>query len=533
MTCHHPATDSTMNATLVGRVGGLLLVVAVLVSIVAASRRTSPMFPVSDEAMTEIYTLQATHGQQLTGPYSRFGWHHPGPVYFYFLVPFYEAAGRRTAGLNAGALVSNLLMVAVIGWALARNRQHALLVGFAVLMFLYARPLNELLVSSWNAHVAVLPLAATLVTAALALAGDHVLLPVVVAIGSFAVQTHLAVAPGVALCAGAALTVPLVRARPDGTRDPAPWVFTVIVAAILWIVPLVESLKNGGGNIHLLLAFFSSSPPSLRSMSAGPQAWCDLVTAVLRSDLRVPAGLPFEASGGTVTRSLAVAELVLLAGVAMAKRRAGDRGFAWLASLALVTSLVALYAASHIPEDLTDHQVFWISALGMVNATIILGALVAWANEVASVPTGIKRSMVLLVVGSFSLWLVYSGLSGMAAVGIRSRHPSSEERFVRATTRVLSDIFARQPGRHVTLRVDPATWQVTAGLLLQLEKAGVPCSVDAALAMYGEQFRPRGTEDFEVAIVKADGHSLFADRPGCDLLFERDDVFAYGCSLVR
>ena len=313
------------------------------------------------------------------------------------------------------------------------------------------------------------------------------------------------------------------------------WValFTVIVAAILWSVPLVESLKNGGGNLRLLFAFFSSSPPSFRSMSAGPQAWCDLLTAVLRSDLRVPAGLPFEASGGAVTRFLAVAELVLLAGVAVAKRRAGDRGFAWLASIALVTSLVALYVASRIPEDLTDHQVFWISALGMVNATIIVGALVAWANEVASVPTGVKRSMVLLVVGGVSLWLVYSGLSGMAAVGIRSRHPSSEERFVRATTRVLSDIFARQPGRHVTLHVDPATWQVTAGLLLQLEKAGVPCSVDAAVAMYGEQFRPRGTEDFEVAIVKAEGRSLFTDRPGCNLLFERDGLFAHGCSLAR
>ena len=103
-----------MKATTVRRVGGLLLALAVLASITAASRRISPMFPVSDEAMTEIYTLQATHGQQLTGPYSRFGWHHPGPVYFYFLVPFYEAARRRTAGLNAGAGVVALTFTCMI-----------------------------------------------------------------------------------------------------------------------------------------------------------------------------------------------------------------------------------------------------------------------------------------------------------------------------------------------------------------------------------------------------------------------------------
>ena len=39
--------------------------------------------------------------------YSRFGWHHPGPLYFYLLAPWYWLSGS-TAGMQAGALVINL-----------------------------------------------------------------------------------------------------------------------------------------------------------------------------------------------------------------------------------------------------------------------------------------------------------------------------------------------------------------------------------------------------------------------------------------
>jgi hypothetical protein len=36
-----------------------------------------------DYAALELYTRLAAQGRQLLGPYSRFGFHHPGPAYFY------------------------------------------------------------------------------------------------------------------------------------------------------------------------------------------------------------------------------------------------------------------------------------------------------------------------------------------------------------------------------------------------------------------------------------------------------------------
>jgi len=43
------------------------------------------LYPVSDQAILEIYTLHAVRGFWTLGPYSQFGWHHPGPLYFYLL----------------------------------------------------------------------------------------------------------------------------------------------------------------------------------------------------------------------------------------------------------------------------------------------------------------------------------------------------------------------------------------------------------------------------------------------------------------
>jgi len=48
-----------------------------------ATRHAPPFREVSDGAILEIYALQALEGKLLVGPYSRFGWHHPGPGYFY------------------------------------------------------------------------------------------------------------------------------------------------------------------------------------------------------------------------------------------------------------------------------------------------------------------------------------------------------------------------------------------------------------------------------------------------------------------
>jgi hypothetical protein len=101
----------------------LILTIAALaaINLIWLTRHAPPFREVSDGAILEIYTLEALKGKLLLGPYSRFGWHHPGPLYFYLEAPWYWLSGRHTAGMQAGALVINLAALATVAWAAARR----------------------------------------------------------------------------------------------------------------------------------------------------------------------------------------------------------------------------------------------------------------------------------------------------------------------------------------------------------------------------------------------------------------------------
>ena len=78
-------------------------------AMVSFARVTPPITTDSDFAVDRGVHGLATRGRLLVGPYSRFGWNHPGPFYFYFQAPLYALSGHKAASLYAGALAINLL----------------------------------------------------------------------------------------------------------------------------------------------------------------------------------------------------------------------------------------------------------------------------------------------------------------------------------------------------------------------------------------------------------------------------------------
>jgi hypothetical protein len=53
---------------------------------------SAPTYSSGDGALLDLYTLYSSRGVWSLGPYSRFGWNHPGPLFFYCIVPFYLAS---------------------------------------------------------------------------------------------------------------------------------------------------------------------------------------------------------------------------------------------------------------------------------------------------------------------------------------------------------------------------------------------------------------------------------------------------------
>lgn len=178
---------------------------SVLAAVVALAR-SAPLFATkADIAVTELYVQLALKGQLVVGPYSRFVWHHPGPLYFWILMPFYALSGEQGVGVYAGALAINALTAIVIAWVLARAGRGALapLVLGALVAFAWRN--RWLLASPWTAHVPVMAGVAVIVLASAVAIGRVGMLPLLIAFGGFAVQTHIALAPMVAAVSAGAL----------------------------------------------------------------------------------------------------------------------------------------------------------------------------------------------------------------------------------------------------------------------------------------------------------------------------------------
>src|SRR5215212_4584769 len=100
---------------------GLLLPVslaAVLAPFVVALVRVLAAGPAvsvaGDEALAGLAVRRAAGLDQLLGPYSQWGWNHPGPAWFYLLVPAYELGGGTDRALVAAQLTVHALLAALV-----------------------------------------------------------------------------------------------------------------------------------------------------------------------------------------------------------------------------------------------------------------------------------------------------------------------------------------------------------------------------------------------------------------------------------
>ena len=118
-----------------------------------------------DRAVIALTAADVWRTPVLLGPYSRFYWHHPGPVYFYVLGVWNWAFGGRSVGLTLGATGINL--AAAVGvLAVAHRRGGRPLVAWtALLMAFYLLAIGPVAFDVWNPSVTLLPFAFALMLA--------------------------------------------------------------------------------------------------------------------------------------------------------------------------------------------------------------------------------------------------------------------------------------------------------------------------------------------------------------------------------
>ncbi|HZR22273.1 MAG TPA: hypothetical protein VFA59_01720 [Vicinamibacterales bacterium] len=452
---------------------------------VILARVAQPFAPVSDIALTEIYAREAARLHLLVGPYSRFGWHHPGPLYFYWLAPFYAVGGHTTAALNAGALTLSLATVAATAFVAEKQfgRPIALLLVVALLGFLVRVP--PLIVSSWNAHAIVLPSVLLML-----LAGGPAIAALAL-VASFLVQTDVALAPFVA----AVVLIALVSNRPSAWRRAL--LGTAIVLAVVWLPVVIER-----DNVGQLWRFFVTNRAAGPGFGNAVAIWADAVTAPFRPGLLLAKGTPIEPTFSSVNVALAIGLVAATGAAVMFAIRRQKYALARFAFIAVASSVVTLIAATRIEGGLSDHQSFWFGIIGVVDLVCVVG--------VALPPMFIAPFLIPAAVTIVALLGVYQ--MNLARQGIIPVTESAYSAPNFATS--IRDYLQRTHAQRPLIRLDDHQWELGVGILLQLDRADVPFAVDDDwMPMFPGRFRATGREDAEITLAARGSHRELAARP--------------------
>lgn len=455
-----------------------------------------------DQGVLELWTRSALHGDALVGPYSRFGWNHPGPIAFYVFAPGYALSGQRPGGLALGALAVNVACLAV----LVRGIQRQVGVGQAHLAAIVS--VGFLVVAGttwfdepWNPVLVVVPLVLAGVAAARVVSGVSSQLWVAAAAATFCVQTHVGTLPVAAACTGLATGSVVVRAV---RHRQAPWRDVAVAAAVsvaLWLPPVVQQLTGHPGNLRLLASFFRSSSGhhgahEVADVSVASVSWSgtDLIHRAL-----FPEALP----GATAWRLAWLAIVVLCVTVGgVTAWRAGRRLEPSLALVA-VTSLAALLVGlTRANGPLEEYLALPSLAVGHL---LVLSLVLTTAPWVAAHLSSTARAR---AVGALP-W-ASAAVAAFAVAAIVATHPS-RDLYVRMATPAseptLTHLEAALDGAGA-VNLDIAShdaWPEAVLVANQLERDGVAVRVPEEWRfLFGEQRTGQRCGDPVVSVRRAD-----------------------------
>lgn len=360
-----------------------------------------------DQALIELATRRAVGFHQLVGPYDRFGWAHPGPIYFYLLSIPYRIFGPGARPDFVGeVLIFGAATVAIVGAVFRRAGGWAALAS-AIWVLLACLMLTPLRVEyPWNPFAVMVPTFLVVVLAAAAMAGSALWLLAAVLVGSFVVQTDISTLPLSAAVIVIAGACQLARffARSSRSFPPRPSiirrrVLAGVGMAILigiWIPPLVQQVNGPGpGNLGTILHFFAHAPPAHVSFAA---AATDV--AAVDASFAYGAGTIFGRSVSSPHTALVLTIAILVGVAATALGWLRRQPFAAsLGVLSLVGLLASIVAVTRIVGGVMGYLILWELAVP-VAGLVGLGVAILAPRSPVSGSEPQRRSLAQTLAGT-------------------------------------------------------------------------------------------------------------------------------------
>lgn len=472
--------------------------------------------PSADQAWIELQIRDIGHRAVLLGPYSRFGWFHPGPLLYYLLWLPYRLTGSAAVSLVLAALTLNAVVLVVI--ALVARRRGGLPLVVLTLLFtglLGAALGPQFFRDVWNPDITVLAFVLLVLLAWSLSCAEAWALPAAAAVGTFLVQTHVSyglvtAALLLAGAVGAGLTV--WRRRGDGVRDRARgWLWSVAVTAavlaLLWLPVVVQQLTRSPGNVSALYHFFRdhhrehSYTDAWHVVASQLGAWPDWIHGTVARNIYSGA---LDLTGAV---PVPVWLIVLIGVAALTWRRAKDA--LRLDALLVITVVAAVVSVSRIVGDIFPYLVTWTWALGMLTWLAIAWSVARWWQT--RPPTDARIGRIALVIAAAALVVVsVTNVVDAARAGnpdaVGSRTVAALARDVRRALPSGSGVVEIRAGS------TPGSVWTGAGLADALERQGIDTRVAAELGFAYGPDRVLGDERVRLVVLPVEQDDLPATR---------------------
>ena len=496
--------------------GGLATVAAGLPMVVAAgvlALQRPDVVADGDFAVDEIALLRSTHFAQLVGNYSRFGWSHLGPAWFYALDFVYAPLGQHSWAFFVAALALHALALCLIVLAAWRIRGPALAAITALLLLWFVATLGlPTFRGAWPPYETILPIILFLLLAALGAAGSTLAVVGALLVGSYEAQLHVGTVPTIAIALGVMTVIRLAGHRwPARTRvfsDIKGRPLTLVLLGLglatltaMWIPVVVDELTGHPGNLTKLARFFFLANLPHHHLHEGVAALGRHLTVFPFGHL--PPGTESDYSVLTLARLLPVVAFLALSGaLAAAGTIARDRFAQSLGAILFVVTIGLVWSISRAIGELSSYFLLWTTTLPLV---LIVGwaALLLKLAALTWLPRSSSSMRARALAAGFAAALVV--LTAIQTVGfLRLPSPAMEaDPGTRTAAALVEASLASQPRQPVLVTIVALdAWPAAAGVSLQLIKHGWPVSVRPEYQfMFGDQMRATGREGVELVFV--------------------------------
>ena len=517
----------------------LLLVVVAPLVVALAGLHSPRWYPSLEYAEYELHVRDVgTSHTPMTGLIGRLGvpeerGSHPGPLSFYALAPAYRLAGSSPWALQVATVLLHAAGVAVALLIGHRRGGVGLMVLTAAVTTVLLRFYGAMTMTEpWNPYVPLVWWVVFVLAVWSVVEDDLPMLPVAVLAGALCAQTHISYAGlvgGLTAWAAAAVVVRAVRRRKDGralARRIGWLALAAVGAALLWLPPVIDQVREARGNLSVLVDYFTSGSagapigfrPALQAVVANLDPW-RLLTG------HATAKTVVEAPSWSVTALLFLTAWAVTIVVAWRIRHWPLVRLHATVGIALALGVVQ---TSRIFGFVWQWLVLWVWGVGALMLLAVVWTVAAVAERRPSVSLPVRQA----AIGALAVVLLVGAVALTTdAADVEPDDPASSRalrQLVPSVVDALDELSTSRPGgRYLVAWSDPVgvIGELQGfGLVNELDRRGIPVGLPPDKRLRAAPHLTLEPQDASAVVHLATGPAIDYWRavPGARLIAEYD-----------